>query len=229
MRILFCGDPHADFTAVNDHLRHRPTPDAVVLLGDYDLMRPLAEELAIARTLKVPVFWIAGNHDSDRESWFDNLFNGGLGMNIDGQVVEISGFGRPVRIAGLGGIFRPEVWHPEAGAPRFRSPEDWLATHGPNHRWRGGVARKHRTSIWWNVYERLWDQKADILVCHEAPSCMVNAQGRIVGVQAIDELAEAMGVRLVVHGHHHFDYSAMLPSGIAVRGVGKAEVWRWAP
>lgn len=229
MSVLFCGDPHGDFTAVEDHLRHGPTPDAVVILGDCDLDRPLADELTVARQLKVPVFWIPGNHDSDRDHWHDNLFDGGLGTNIDGQVVEIPGFGRPVRIAGLGGIFRAEVWHPEAGPPRFRSPEDWLAAHGPNHRWRGGVARKHRTSIWWSTYERLWDQKADILVTHEAPSSMVKHRNQCIGVKAIDELAEAMGARMIVHGHHHHDYDASLPSGIQVHGVGKAEIWRWAP
>lgn len=40
-------------------------------------------------------------------------------------------------------------------------------------------------------------EKADILVCHEAPSC------HPYGYSEIDELAQTMGTKMVVHGHHH--------------------------
>ncbi|WP_394481433.1 antitoxin Xre/MbcA/ParS toxin-binding domain-containing protein [Variovorax sp. VaC1] len=45
---------------------------------------------------------------------------------------------------------------------------------------------------------------ADFLVTHEAPAVHPH------GWKAIDELAEALGVQLVVHGHHHqnIDYLA---------------------
>ena len=39
--------------------------------------------------------------------------------------------------------------------------------------------------------------RADVLVCHETPSCHRNGFG------AIDDLARDMRVQMVVHGHHH--------------------------
>lgn len=64
-------------------------------------------------------------------------------------------------------------------------------------------------------------EKADILVCHEAPSC------HPYGYSEIDELAQAMGVKMVVHGHHHdcLDYRLEWPNlgfeayGVAFRSV----------
>ncbi|KAF0225737.1 MAG: hypothetical protein FD176_184 [Rhodospirillaceae bacterium] len=73
-------------------------------------------------------------------------------------------------------------------------------------------------SIWPEDYERLAQQQADILVTHEAPSNHPH------GFIEIDQLAEAMGAKLIVHGHHHRDYQTALPSGIRVIGVGLAGV-----
>jgi len=52
-------------------------------------------------------------------------------------------------------------------------------------------------AIWPEDIETLASQKADILVTHEAPSSHPS------GSAVIDELARAMGARLIVHGHHH--------------------------
>ena len=55
------------------------------------------------------MWFINGNHDTDSEADYDNLFGSKLAnKNLDGRVVEIAG----VRIAGLGGIFRGQVWRP---------------------------------------------------------------------------------------------------------------------
>jgi hypothetical protein len=35
-----------------------------------------------------------------------------------------------------------------------------------------------------------------------------------------------MGVKMIVHGHHHRAYEATLPNGIAVVGVAKAGMYR---
>ena len=67
------------------------------------------------------------------------------------------------------------------------------------------------------------DMQADVLVTHEAPT------SHKYGFPEIDLLAEAMGCQLVVHGHVHADYEAVLPSGIRVVGVGKAKVCIPAP
>jgi predicted phosphodiesterase len=62
--------------------------------------------------------------------------------------------------------------------------------------------------------------RADVLVTHEAPS------NHEFGFPVIDELAERMGVKMIVHGHHHRAYEATLPNGIAVVGVAKAGMYR---
>jgi hypothetical protein len=58
---------------------------------------------------------------------------------------------------------------------------------------------------------------ADILVLHEAPACHPH------GFAVLDELAEAMGVARVFHGHHHdcLDYRVTDPavSGVGYRGI----------
>jgi hypothetical protein len=35
-----------------------------------------------------------------------------------------------------------------------------------------------------------------------------------------------MGARLIVHGHHHIGYQAMLPGAVRVVGIGRAGLWR---
>ncbi|WP_244612118.1 metallophosphoesterase family protein [Iodidimonas gelatinilytica] len=71
---------------------------------------------------------------------------------------------------------------------------------------------------------------ADILVCHEGPSSIVDDRnGQMMGFDVIDELATKMGAQLIVHGHHHRTYSARLDKGILVRGLGIAELCLWDP
>ncbi len=54
---------------------------------------------------------------------------------------------------------------------------------------------------------------------HEAPSC------HRYGFKELDHLALALGVKIVVHGHHHEQYSRRIcDSKIQVHGVGKAGV-----
>jgi sugar phosphate isomerase/epimerase len=83
----------------------------------------------------------------------------------------------------------------------------------PEERWRDGIALRHHSTIFPDDYQQLLRSgPADILVTHEAPAAHQH------GWQAIDELAEALGVQLVVHGHHHqnIDYLAEgMPSAAA--------------
>ena len=209
--LLFAGDPHGAFEPINraaDEMR----PDGVVLLGDFDLDVPLDQALnAPARQV---AWWIHGNHDCDRDFWHDRLFQSELAdRSLHGRVVELGGY----RVAGLGGVFREKVWHPDTGV-RFASRRQFLYSMGRGNKWRGGLPLKQRASLWWEDYERLWGKRADILVTHEAPSCHRH------GFKVLDELAEAMGARMIVHGHHHEDYQSELASGIRVIGVGLAGV-----
>ncbi len=50
-----------------------------------------------------------GNHDTDIDADYDNLYDSRLAeRNLHGRVVTTAG----VRVAGLGGIFRGQVWMP---------------------------------------------------------------------------------------------------------------------
>lgn len=196
-QIFFCGDVHGNFRhiidAVNEH-----TPAAIVLLGDIQAQRPL--ELELAQILdETDVWFIHGNHDTDSDADYDNLFGSALAhKNLDGRVAEIAG----VRIAGLGGIFRGQVWRPPepCGAS---SPKEYMRTVGRGNRWRDGLPLKHRSSIFPDDYHRLAKLRTDVLVTHEAPTLHPH------GFDAIDQLARQMQAKTTFHGHHHdsLDYS----------------------
>lgn len=213
LMILFGGDPHGDFRPVVRAVKMY-SPQAIVLLGDFDLARSLEDELA-AILDKTEVWFIHGNHDADQDCWYDRLFSSKLAhRNLHGRVVKIAG----MRVAGLGGVFRAKIWRPPA-APKFPSHHDLLSICGKGERWRSGIPRKHHASIFWQHYKALWHQQADILVTHEAPSC------HRYGFKEIDDLAEALGVKAVFHGHHHEQYTKSIVNGkILVHGVAKAGI-----
>ncbi|WP_037452149.1 metallophosphoesterase family protein [Skermanella stibiiresistens] len=221
MTILFCGDPHGSYSQIIRAVAAK-RPAAVVIVGDHDLEQPLDEVLAPVLDAGVRVWWIPGNHDGDRVHWYCNLFDSGLGdANLHGRVAEVA---PGLRIAGLGGVFRGRIWHPSEGdgAPRFPDRESYLDALPPGHRWRGGLPLAQRVSIWWEDYQKLRAERADVLVCHEAPSSHRHGFG------VLDDLARSMGARLIVHGHHHIGYQAMLPAGLRVIGIGRAGLWRLA-
>ena len=222
-KLMFFGDPHGDLRPiVAAVLRYRP--EAIVLLGDVQARRPLHIELQEIRDL-TQIWFIHGNHDTDSDADYDNLWGSELAdRNLNGRVVEIAGY----RVAGLGGVFRGKVWNPdepEANAP-FRSRADMLrhvtrggTAEGP---WRGGIARKHMSSIFIDEYEAMLDLKADVLVSHEAPAAAPTIRHH--GFAAISDLATALGVTLAVHGHHHraIDYvhAGLMPADAPFRAFG---------
>ncbi len=202
------GDPHGNFQPLlNASAVHQPS--AVILMGDCDLTTSLEHVLG---ELAERTWWIPGNHDGDSKQYYVNLFNSTLAeRNLNGRVVEIEG----VKIAGLGGVFRGQIWHPDSGV-RYHAREDYLSQLRQRDRWRdGGMPLRRRVSIWPEDVERLRGQQADVLITHEAPSCHHH------GFSVIDDIAEAMGVRLIVHGHHHKAYDATVCDG-RVRVLGTA-------
>lgn len=206
--IFFCGDPHGCFDQINEAARLYK-PDAMVLLGDLQPPAPLEQVLeeAIAYT---DIWWIPGNHDTDTDHFYDYLWRSELrDRNLHGRTVNIGG----LRIGGLGGVFRGQVWMPE-GAPNYYSPSTFMRRCGFNNVWRGGVPRRHRTTIFPSVYNNLLRQKADILVTHEAPGCHKK------GFAAIDKLGQALGVKWMFHGHQHEDRVYGQHCGITARAVG---------
>ncbi|SFQ67517.1 Predicted phosphoesterase [Variovorax sp. OK605] len=201
-KLMFFGDPHGDLDPVIAAVE-RFQPEAIVLLGDIQTRRPLHIELGPILDL-TEAYWIPGNHDTDSDADYDNLWGSELvTRNLHGRIVEIAGY----KVAGLGGIFRSKIWDPRRPTKEaaFQSSEAMRRTMKREERWRDGISRKHRSSIFPDDYQQLLrGGPADILVTHEAPSAHPH------GWQAINELAEALGVQLVVHGHHHqnIDYLA---------------------
>jgi predicted phosphodiesterase len=197
-KLMLFGDPHSHFEyAIESVLRYRP--EAIVVLGDLQAKHPLEIELAPILDL-TEVWFIHGNHDTDSEADYDNLFGSGLAdRNLHGRVVEVVGF----RIAGLGGVFRESIWAPPL-EPAFVSVADRLEVIRPSERWRGGLPLRHRSSIFPDEFQRLSRQRADILVCHEGLG------GHSHGWKALDDLATSLSVQVVVHGHLHqtIDYVA---------------------
>jgi len=124
-----------------------------------------------------------------------------------------------VRIAGLGGVFRGKIWNPTL-PPRYQTRKAWQSIH--SHKRFAQVyeasKRKHESSIWPEDYDCLAMLHADVLVLHEAPT------SDRYGHQALDDLAARLGVRLIVHGHHHRCYTNTLTNGIAVVGLGLAQL-----
>jgi calcineurin-like phosphoesterase family protein len=213
--VAFFGDPHGNFRPVRDVLRrHRPAHS--IFLGDFDLDRPLDMEVLDLASVGSSIYFIHGNHDADRESWHDFVFTSSLAdNNITARVVDLDG----VRVAGLGGVFHADVWHPQnaGGERKFLTREDYLAANSRST-WRGGLPLRHRSTIFPEDFNALATLEADILVSHEAPST------HRYGHSEIDDLAEVLGVKTIIHGHHHEDYRATLPNGINVIGLAKAGV-----
>lgn len=162
----------------------------MILLGDVEANKPLQEELF---GVHVPVYWIPGNHDTDTDQHYDNLFGSSFAANnLHGRVSDIMG----VRVAGLGGVFRSKIWS-GVGEPVVLSNQQLLAGCGTGNRWRGGIPLRHWSTIFPSDIERLSTQRADILVTHEGPHYCHNGNVALTG------LAEVLRVKAGFHGHHH--------------------------
>lgn len=210
-QIFFCGDVHGQFRHIIDAVFEH-APAAIVLLGDIQASKPLEMELA-AILDETEVWFIHGNHDTDSAADHDHLFGSALAhRNLHGRVVEVAG----VLIAGLGGIFRGQVWRPPEPS-NYASAEDFARRQGAGNRWAEGLALKHRSTIFPDEFARLARLRADVLVTHEAPSVHPH------GFEALDELARKMRANTTFHGHHHdrIDYSSHWEGmGYKTYGVG---------
>jgi len=215
--VLFCGDPHGRFSHIIE-AAGQTQASAVVLLGDMEPGRLLHLEL---QPILERVWWIPGNHDSDSDELWRRVFGSEHAeRNIHGRVVELPD---GTRLAGLGGVFRESVWYPSSsaargGAPAFRSRSEHAKSTPSQDRWGGtGPHRKHWGSIYPDELDKLADLHADILITHEASGYHPN------GFDILDTLAQALGAKLAVHGHHHdaLDSSSRWAAqGFESRGVG---------
>jgi predicted phosphodiesterase len=224
MSLIFIGDIHQNWHHVAAGLATLPTPPrAAVLLGDIECMLPLDQLAAPLLDRGVEVYWIHGNHEYDagREMW-ENLVapkrnpltSAGA---LHNRIIEIAG----LRVAGLGGTFLPHVWSGNS-PPRLHRREQLAAdlpVSRPDLNAPQAVAFAHflaTTAIWPEDVDALAAQRTDVLVTHEAPS------SHPAGVMVLDDLARAMGARLIVHGHHHITSRAEATDGLRVFAVGAA-------
>ena len=82
---------------------------------------------------------------------------------------------------------------------------------------------RQRAAILPEDVDALAGLRPDVLVTREAPLT------HRFGFAALDALARSLGVRLVVHGHHHSRQDGFTVDGIRVIGLAKAEVLRVSP
>lgn len=101
--------------------------------------------------------------------------------------------------------------------PKFSTRNEYLSAHSRST-WRDGLPLRHRSTIFPEDFNSLTALEADILITHEASST------HKYGHTEIDDLAEVLGVKTIVHGHLHQDYRATLSNGIKVIGLPKAGV-----
>lgn len=210
-RILFAGDPHGNFAPLITAV-HKHQPEAVILLGDYDLEKPLESYLQEISQL-TEIWWIPGNHDFQTPNRYHNLFNSALKDNgLHLKVTEVAG----LRVAGLGGIFLGRVWYPPKQAV-WTGKQQYLQNKpvgdNPPH-----LSLKYLSAIWPDEFEALKTLKADILVTHEAPGSHRH------GFHVIGDLAFAMGVKRIFHGHLHENYNRIIKNNINVHGVANQSI-----
>ncbi|TDQ56761.1 Icc-related predicted phosphoesterase [Mesocricetibacter intestinalis] len=206
--ILFAGDPHGDFKHLYPFIENR-RDIALVILGDLQLS--CVQELEkLARYCDL--WFIHGNHDSKTVAAFESLWGTQWKeRNLHNRVKEIQG----KKIAGLGGVFRGQIWMPP-NKPLFFDPIHYCQYCPQEKIWQGGVPLRHRTSIFPSEIENLAGLQADILICHEAPKPHPS------GFKVINELAEKMGIKKIFHGHHHdnFDYRHLNQNPYKIFNVG---------
>ena len=225
MTVLYCGDPHGQFTHILKAAAELHAT-AVILLGDMEPARPLHEELDC---LLDRVWFIHGNHDTDSDALWERVWGSKLAeRNIHGRVVTLP---NGMRIAGLGGVFRKTVWYPDgsaanAGDPDFRTRAEHARSTPRQDRWRGGPPRKHWSTIYPEEVDRLAELRADVLITHEAPGYHPN------GFAIVDTLAQSMGVGVAVHGHHHdaldssahWEQQGFKSFGVGLRGITAIDI-----
>ena len=188
--ILFYADIHGYFhDFIKVYNEYKDLVDTVILLGDQCPDEPLDN---IFSRIDCSVFFVLGNHDSDRQRWLTNHFPV-WNNHIHCRIVESAGH---IKIAGLSGVFREDIWIPTQQYPPYfptreqyryyfkarskKNPNFWLIDNY--------LPKKHWSTIFPEDIDRLLELEADILVCHEAPS------SHEYGFEVVDEIAEAMGL-----------------------------------
>jgi predicted phosphodiesterase len=247
------GDVHSHFDHIEQVLDAATVkPAAVIFLGDIEAPIPFEDFIEGILKLGAEVYWIRGNHDTDTDESWNNL-QGSMHRNIDSKVITIDG----VRVAGLGGIFRGEVWHPniDGGKPTHATYAEYEKFIRSNSNLQRRLTRKDLAqlkavppeSCQWN--SAVLDQsRVGKLLKHRStifPGTYETLAGQKAdilvtheapschphGFKEIDLLAQVMGAT-VFHGHHHdaLDYSRHWDTlGIKTYGVGFCGITSYDP
>jgi len=229
--IWMLGDVHGNFDHVLEAVKASgERPAAVIFLGDLECQVPFTQCVALIEAAGIECWAIPGNHDTDSAENYENLWGDPLfqSRNLHGRVVEIAG----VRVAGLGGVFRGEIWYPQNGSeePHLLNWDSFVEYRNVRRPTRlrvkandvekigrDGPMRKHCSTIFYDDWLALHRQSADILVTHEAPACHPDGFG------AITTLAQSLKVKFSFHGHHHDSVNYRSHDnqhGFAAHGVG---------
>ena len=204
MRTLIFGDPHGDYRQI---LAHGPQADGIILQGD---LEPPGDLRTILGPLADKTWFILGNHDAEKPEQLARLES----MREQCLHRKVVQFG-DLRVAGLSGVFNGKILSASA-VDRIEDMEDLDVCIPTREAWlrKGRLGMEHMTSIFMEDLEYMSTLKADVLILHEAPECHPR------GFQMLGDLARYMGVRLVVHGHHHERYEGWIDGGIKVLGLG---------
>jgi len=209
-RILFCGDCHGEFSHIIPAGREA---DAIILVGDQTPSRSLPEELG---SLWPKTYFILGNQDTELTGFLVAHRGDAWSHNLHCRIEDIEG----LRLAGLGGIFRSQIWYPEDERIRYNSRKKLLDNTPPEKRFLGDIPALHWSSIFPEDFDLLrWLKPIDILITHEAPETHRH------GFREIGNLARQIGAHWIVHGHHHEGAGKSKIEGeIQVVGLGLREI-----
>jgi predicted phosphodiesterase len=226
--IYFLGDVHGRFDhilrAIQADESQEGKPKAAVFLGDIEPLRRFEHEIQPLLDAGIEVWFIHGNHDTDIQPTWDNLLGSG-DRNLHGRVVAIQG----LRVGGLGGIFRGEIWYPkdavDAGVAKYRSYADYerqirqepglkrrlskmdlvQLQAVPSRASEAELLDQSRTGKLLKHSSTIFPEVVESLAAQRADILVTHEAPSCHphGFQAIDRLARAMGVEAVFHGHHH--------------------------
>jgi len=204
-RLLFIGDVHSNITRVRQ-LLDKEKVDAVFQVGDFELYHTLEEAAADKKALKkngklitqtvkdlqagalqpfeVPIYFINGNHEDFNSLESEELKRLNIIYMKPGTVINIKG----VRIGGIGGIHSPikVKWKTSELTDklrRFFTEEDIS-----------------------NLYEKVGEEKLDILITHQGASNVLPDTSRHEGTFYFESILKKINPRYYLHGHHHINY-----------------------
>ncbi len=215
--LLFYGDPQGEFQELFSFIEINGLSniEGIFFLGD--ICPDIALEDILGAEVAEKTWFILGEKDAQRQEWMENL----LCMwdrNLHAKIVGVGGY----LIAGLGGVFRSEVWHPETGSI-WDSRQQLRDITPARSKFRDWLPLKHWSSIFLEDYQHLLSlEQADVLLSHEAPST------HKLGFWEVDELAFMLETEWIFHGHHDCSYLQHLESEegnvIQVIGLGRQDI-----